>query len=240
MTRTLLLRGMLVGLVAGLLAFAFARLVGEPQVERAIAFEASMDQAKVQPPEPELVSRGVQKGIGLLTGVVAYGTALGGFFGLAFALAYGRIGTTHPRVLSAWMAVIGFVTIVLVPTLKYPANPPSVGNPETIGMRTWAFFLMLAFSIAAMILAIQIGRHLSIRWGAWTGFLVAAGLFLVIIGIVSHFLPEIDEVPSGFPVTLMWRFRIAALELQTVLWASLGLLFGWLTERDHRWSQLSA
>jgi hypothetical protein len=37
---------MLVGIVAGLLVFAFARLIGEPQVERAIAFETSMDQAK--------------------------------------------------------------------------------------------------------------------------------------------------------------------------------------------------
>jgi hypothetical protein len=238
MTRTLLLRGMLVGLAAGLLVFAFARLIGEPQVERAIAFETSMDQAKGEPPEPEMVSRKVQKGIGLLTGVVAYGTALGGLFGLVFAFAYGRIGVTHPRVLSALMAAIGFVTIVLVPTLKYPANPPSVGNPETIGMRTGAFFLMLAFSIAAMVLAIQIGRRLSRRWGAWNGFLTGAGIFLVVIAVVSHFLPEIDEVPVGFPVTLMWRFRVAALEIQVVLWATLGILFGWLTERDPRWARL--
>jgi uncharacterized membrane protein len=229
---------MLVGLAAGLLVFAFARLIGEPQVERAIAFETSMDQAKGEPPEPEMVSRKVQKGIGLLTGVVAYGTALGGLFGLVFAFAYGRIGVTHPRVLSALMAAIGFVTIVLVPTLKYPANPPSVGNPETIGMRTGAFFLMLAFSIAAMVLAIQIGRRLSRRWGAWNGFLTGAGIFLVVIAVVSHFLPEIDEVPVGFPVTLMWRFRVAALEIQVVIWATLGILFGWLTERDPRWARL--
>ena len=50
MTRTLLLRGMLVGVVAGLLVFAFARWIGEPQVERAIAFETAADQA--QEPRP--------------------------------------------------------------------------------------------------------------------------------------------------------------------------------------------
>ena len=91
MARSLLVRGMLVGLLAGLLAFAFARCVGEPEVERAIAFETRMDQAKGQPPEPEMVSRGVQKSIGLLTGVVVYGTAIGGLFGLVFAFASGRI-----------------------------------------------------------------------------------------------------------------------------------------------------
>src|SRR5262245_55797943 len=43
---SLLARGLLVGIVAGLLAFGFAKVVGEPQVEKAIAFESAMDAAK--------------------------------------------------------------------------------------------------------------------------------------------------------------------------------------------------
>jgi predicted cobalt transporter CbtA len=230
--RTLLLRGMLVGVVAGLLAFAFARWIGEPQVERAIAFETSLDRAKGEAPELEMVSRKVQKSMGLLTGVVVYGAAIGGLFGLTFAFALGRISVTEPRALSALLALLGFVTIVLVPQLKYPANPPAVGDPETIGIRTAAFFLLIAFSVAAMVLSLQVGRRLSLRYGAWNGHLLVAGLFLIVVTLVSHFLPEIDEVPAGFPVTLMWRFRIAALEIQSVMWASLGLIFGWLTERS--------
>ena len=35
----LLMRGMLAGLIASLLAFGFAKVYGEPQVDRAIAFE---------------------------------------------------------------------------------------------------------------------------------------------------------------------------------------------------------
>jgi predicted cobalt transporter CbtA len=230
--RTLLLRGMLVGIVAGLLAFAFARWSGEPQVERAIAFETSLNQAKGEAPEPEMVSRKVQKSIGLLTGVGVYGAAIGGLFGLAFAFALGRIGVSGPRILSALLALLCFIAIVLVPQLKYPANPPAVGNPETIGTRTAAFFLLIAFSVAAMILSLQLGHHLSLRYGAWNGSLLAAGLFILVTTIVSHLLPEIDETPAGFPATLMWRFRIAALEIQAVMWATLGLLFGWLTERN--------
>jgi predicted cobalt transporter CbtA len=223
---------MLVGVVAGLLAFAFARWTGEPQVERAIAFETSLDRAKGEAPEPEMVSRKVQKSIGLMTGVVIYGAAIGGLFGLTFAFALGRISVTEPRALSALLSLLGFVAIVLVPQLKYPANPPSVGNPETIGTRTAAFFLLIAFSVAAMVLSLQIGQRLSRRYGAWNGHLLAAALFLIVVILVSHFLPEIDEVPAGFPVTLMWRFRIAALEIQAVMWTSLGLIFGWLTERS--------
>jgi predicted cobalt transporter CbtA len=238
MTRSLLVRGMLVGLLAGLLAFVFARWAGEPEVERAIAFETSIDRAAGKPPEPEMVSRKVQKNLGLLTGVAVYGTAAGGLFGLIFAFALGRLEIHRPRTLSAVLAALGFVAIVLVPTLKYPANPPAVGSPDTIGVRTGAFFLFIASSVAAMVLALQVRRRLLTRLGDWNSSLLATALYVLIVAIVSHFLPVIDEVPAGFPVNLMWRFRVASLGMQAVIWATLGLLFGWLTERDGKWQRL--
>ena len=232
MTRTLLLRGMLVGMVAGLLVFGFSRWFGEPQVERAIAFEQSLDHTGGNALEPEMVSRHIQRTVGLFTGVVVYGTAMGGLFGLVFALAYGRIGITAPRVLSAVLAVLGFVSIVLVPSLKYPANPPAVGNPDTIGLRTGSFFLLIAFSVAAMVFGLQVGRPLARRFGPWNGWFLAAILYVAIIALIVQSCPEIDEVPAGFPATLLWKFRVAALEAQLVLWSAFGWLFGWLTERN--------
>ena len=160
------------------------------------------------------------------------GAAVGGLFALVFAFAYGRMPVTDPRALSAVLAGLGFVTIAVVPALKYPANPPSVGNPETIGMRTAAFFFLIAFSVAAMVLAVQIERRFHSRLGGWNAGLVAAAFFVIAIATASHFLPAFDEVPSRFPVTLMWKFRVAAMEMQLLLWAILGFLFGWLTERD--------
>ncbi|HZD50117.1 MAG TPA: CbtA family protein [Silvibacterium sp.] len=232
MTRILLVRGMLAGIVAGLLVFALARWIGEPQVERAIAFETSMDQAKGEAPAPEVVSRKVQRGLGLVTGTVVYGAAIGGIFGLVFAYAYGRTRISDPRALSVVLAGLGFIALVLVPTLKYPANPPSVGNPETIGIRTAAFFLLMASSVAAMILAIQIERRLHNHLGVWNASLLAALIFMIVTAVVAHFLPEFDEVPAGFPATLLWKFRVAALEMQLVLWSVLSFFFGWLADRD--------
>jgi MFS family permease len=240
MTRSLLIRGMLVGILAGLFTFLAAHVLGEPQVDRAIAFETSADLAKGEVPEPEMVSRKIQKTLGLLTGVITYGAALGGIFGLVFAYAHGRLGPKAPRALAAFLAGLGFIAIAFVPSLKYPATPPAVGNPDTIGMRTAAFFLMIAISVAAMILALQISRPLTRRFGAWNGTLLAAALFLLIIGVVSYALPVINEVPVGFPADLLWRFRIAALAMQAVLWTALGLLFGWFTERDPRWARAEA
>jgi hypothetical protein len=111
MVRTLLVRGMLVGILAGLFSFGFLKIYGEPQVDRAIAFETQMDEAKAAAErakgmnveeEPKLVSRKVQAGIGLLTAVMVYSAAFGGLFALVFAFAYGRMpGAFTPRGISA-------------------------------------------------------------------------------------------------------------------------------------------
>jgi predicted cobalt transporter CbtA len=232
MTRILLVRGMLAGVVAGLLVFALARWIGEPQVQRAIAFESSMRRAKGEAPEPEVVSRKIQSSLGLLTATVVDGTAVGGIFALVFAFAYGRMQLTNPRALSALLAGLGFVTLAVVPALKYPANPPSVGNPETIGVRTAAFFLLIASSIVVMVLAVKVEHRLHGRLGSWNASLVAVVFFILVIAVVSHILPDFNEVPAGFPVTLMWKFRVAALEMQVLMWSVLGFFFGWLADRS--------
>jgi predicted cobalt transporter CbtA len=242
MVRTLLIRGMLVGLVAGLLVFGFGRLVGEPQVDRAIAFETAMDEAKskaemakgmpAMAAEPALVSRDVQASLGLLTGVVVYSTAFGGLFALVFAFAHGRVGHLNPRAVSALLAAGGFLALYVVPSLKYPANPPSAGEPETIGVRTGLYFLMMLISIAAMVAAVTAHRRLAPRLGGWSAALTAAAGYLVAIVAADLLLPTTNEVPEGFPAALLWQFRMSSLGMQAIMWATIGLLFGALTERS--------
>jgi predicted cobalt transporter CbtA len=253
MVAHLLLRGMLVGVIAGILAFGFARVFGESSVDRAIAFEEQMNHAAhtheyagaahehagathehagvAHEEEPELVSRATQAGLGLFTGVVVYGAAIGGLFALVFAFVYGRVGRLGPRGTAALLALAGFVAIVVVPGLKYPANPPAVGDPETIGMRTALFFTMLALSIAAMTVAVAAAQRLTVRFGQWNAALLAAAGFIVVVLVAHAAMPDINEVPQQFSATLLWQFRLAALGIQVVLWATLGLLFGALTER---------
>jgi predicted cobalt transporter CbtA len=241
MTRKLLVRGMLLGLVAGLLSFGFLKLAGEPSVDRAIAFETAMEQAKADeakakglpaPAEyPELVSRSVQSGIGLLTAVVVYGTAFGGIFSLVFALAYRRMGDFGVRATSALLAAAGFVSVYVVPMLKYPANPPSVGLAETIDMRTSLYFAMILISLAAMIAAGMLRLRLNPRFGNWNATLISVGLYVLIATGVALMLPDVNEVPEGFPATVLWQFRVASLGGQAVMWGALGLLFGIAAER---------
>jgi len=231
MTGRLLVRGMLVGLIAGLLAFGFAKVFGEPQVDRAIAFEASAAHSHGGGEEQELVSREVQAGLGLMTGVLVYSISLGGIFALVFAYSLGRIGPVGPRGLAALLALAAFVTVFLVPSLVYPPNPPAVGNGDTIGQRTKLFFLMLLVSVAAAVIAINATRKFIARVGLWNGAIMGMGVYVAIAAVAAYLFPPINEVPEHFSAVLLWKFRTAALGIQLVLWTSLGLIFGVVAER---------
>jgi predicted cobalt transporter CbtA len=276
MVRTFLVRGMLIGIVAGLVSFGFLKVFGEPQVDRAVTFEAQQEEAKAaadhaaahnadghthtsdhvhasdQPrmsdhahsdhahmadhtsdaAEPELVSRSVQAGLGLFVGVLVYSAAFGGLFGLAYAFAYGRMpGALSPQALSIVLAATGFIAVYLVPSLKYPANPPAVGEPETIGVRTALYFGMIAISFGAMVGSIAL-RHLFVaRHGDWNATLIAGAYYIALMAAVAFVLPAVNEVPEQFPAVVLWNFRIASIGAQLILWATLGLLFGALTQR---------
>jgi predicted cobalt transporter CbtA len=252
---------MVVGVVAGFLAFGMAKVFGEPQVDRAIGFESQMDAAKEAAAKAsvstatgaaaqsddnmagmagmsgdgqdvELVSRHMQSTFGLLTAVVVYGGSFGGIFALVYAFCLGRIGRVSPRGLAALLALAAFIAIVIVPDLKYPANPPSVGDPATIGSRTGLYLSMLVISIGGMISAVLIGRGLVAKHGLWYASMAGGALFIAIIVVAQLLLPDVNEVPQAFPAVVLWRFRVAALGIQAVTWSTIGLLFGYLTERS--------
>lgn len=231
MTRDLLVRGMLAGVLAAVLAGLFALLVGEPQVDIAIAFEAAKDHAAHMAGAPELVSRAVQKSFGLFTAVILYGAAVGGVFALVFAAGYGRLARIGPRSFSLLLGGGAFLAIALTPALKYPPNPPAVGLHETVAFRTATYFGMIAFSLAALAAAIQFGRWAARRWGAFNGLLAAAGTYLGLAAVLLAGLPAINEVPADYPAIVLWKFRLAAIGMQAVLWAVTAVAFGWMAER---------
>ncbi|HET6502437.1 MAG TPA: CbtA family protein [Amycolatopsis sp.] len=222
MLRTLLIRGMLAGLAAGVVASVFAYLFGEGPVDDAIGFEAAMSHHD----EPELVSRGVQSTAGLLVAVSAYAIAIGGLFALVFALSLGRIGTLSARGRAAAVAALGFVVVVLVPFLKYPANPPAVGVGGTIGERTELYFGFLAISLLAAAVAVFAWTKLRTSLDSFAAATISGGGYLVLVAVAAWLMPAIDEVPDGFSASLLWTFRLSSLGTQAVLWTCLGLVFG--------------
>ncbi|MFJ4677416.1 CbtA family protein [Kitasatospora sp. NPDC088783] len=225
--RNLLVRGMLAGLGAGVLALIVAYLLGEPRVDAAIAFEDSHSHEHGE----ELVSRTLQSTAGLATGILVYGIALGGIAALAYCFALGRTGRFGPRAAALLLSGAALASVYLVPFLKYPANPPSVGDPDTIGKRTTLYFLMMLLSVLLAVAAVVAGKQLAPRLGNWNATVVAGLGYAVLIGLGYVLLPAINEVPEDFSATLLWQFRVAALAIQLTLWLSFGLLFGHLAER---------
>ncbi|MET9275481.1 CbtA family protein [Kribbella sp. NPDC003557] len=232
----LLVRGLIVGLFAGLLAGTVAFVLGESRVDAAIAIEESNAHAHTHAPEEDhhdeepLVSREGQKA-GLFLATSLYGVALGGLFAVAYTVLRRKLRTGNDAYAALGLAAAGFVGIVLVPFLKYPPNPPAVGDPDTITRRTVTYLLTLVIGL----LAVWAGVALS-RWAARYGEVarLAGGVAGLVVTVVAAYLilPRINEVPETFPATLLWQFRFASLGTQATLWLLLG--FGYAVAVDHR------
>ena len=69
------------------------------------------------------------------------------------------------------------MALVLIPALKYPPNPPTVGDPDTIGQRSTQFLLLMAASVVVVV-----GRLVPVEassptrgWGGAPRFLAGGG-----------------------------------------------------------------
>jgi hypothetical protein len=245
--KRLIARGLLAGTVGALLAFLFARLCAEPVIGRAIAFEDgradALDAHGVHEHGAELFSRGVQANAGLGFGVLIFGVAMGALFGVLFCVVYARARDIGPRAVSVSLAVGAFVAVYLVPFVKYPPNPPAVGQADTIRARTGWYLVMVLASVVLAIAAVWLARRLAARRGAWNGRLLATAAYLVAIAVVAVLLPTSDETPQplrdasgaiiypGFPADVLYEFRLLALGTQLVLWATIGVVFAALAGR---------
>jgi predicted cobalt transporter CbtA len=235
MERRIIGRGLLAGALAGVLAFLYARVFIEPVISRAIDYESGRGDAHaamtgMSDHDMELFTRDVQSWAGMGFGVLAFSVAMAGLFALAFTMLYPRTSGLSARMTSALLAAAGFVTVYLVPFLKYPANPPS-------------YLLMFGLSVALALGAVWLGRRLAPKLGTWEATLTAIGAYVVAVGVVMWVLPAIDETPQpmvdksgmimypGFPADDLYHFRLYALGTQVIIWATIGLVFGVLASR---------
>lgn len=256
MEKRIIARGLLAGVIGGLLAFVFARIFVEPVIDLAIGYEdgvgaahEAMETAAGVEPHSHgeeggfEITRAIQANPGLAFGVIGFGLAMGALFAVAFIAAYGRFGSKTVRTLSVQVAVLMFVALYLVPFLKYPPSPPAVSLDETINQRTLLYVLLLVISAALMVGAAYLREQLVAKLGSWNATLAAAGAYIVVIAAVFLVMPGIHETPGplvdeagvivyqGFPADVFYEFRLYSIVAQVIMWATIGLVFGPLAAR---------
>lgn len=229
--RTVLRRGALAGAAGGLASAVLLAFLGEASIRDAIALEDAAARAAGKVPEPALVSRSFQVVGGSLAAVV-YGVLVGVVFAVVYAAIRHRSRLRDDFGRSLGLATVGFVTIALVPALKYPPNPPAVGDPDTVNERTMAFLSLIAVAVALAYGAWWASRALR-RRGLPDHLrvpLVGAG-YAAVIGVLFVVWPANDD-PITVPATLIWRFRVVSLAGMAALWSTLAVVHGWLWVRE--------
>lgn len=224
--KRLLLTSVIVGVIAGFLVGGFYNLFVVPVMERAIDIEEQRS-ASVTPSDAEedeggvAVSLGVQR-LGMVLGTAIYGAILGLFFSAGFVLLH-RAAPGWPAV---WVALtvgaLGFWSLSLFPFIKYPLNPPGVGDEATLLARQAGQALFMLLSAAAVGVALEAVRRingrgalLSARW-VWLGGMLAAYGALALV-MVFAFPGNPDPVPV--PIDLLELFRALTMSGQFLLWA---------------------
>lgn len=224
--RSLTVAAALVGLLAGLVGATFAFVAGEPAIDDAMAIEEANAAADPEPEdaghgEEATVSRSDQRGFGLFTGYALSGAAFGALVALtAHTLGRGRPDPTR-RVLMAGAILAGGFTVA--PWLKYPPNPPAVGDPGSLSERQGLYVSIIVIGILVGLAATVVSRRLrSAGWADHSRLAAVVAVVAVPMLIAYAAMPPAPDAVE-VPATLVWRFRLASLGANLTLWTVLTL-----------------
>ena len=218
------------GAIAGTLLGLINQVLVEPFIDKAIGIETQRDIAKGEAINSAQQSqyRAWQKG-GEIIAASIYGTAIAALFGIVFAYARSMLPGSNSKNKALFLSAIMFFVLFLVPVLKYPANPPAVGNPVTIYYREILYIEFIAVSgFSTLVLALWYKKieNNQTRRIVLTPVVVYA---ILMIGAYLIFPPNPDKIT--IPVDLITNFRIASAFSIGVFWGLLGIIFGLLWDK---------
>ena len=160
-----------------------------------------------------------QKGGQVLAGAIL-GTSTGALFGIVYAYSRNSLPGRHDLKKTFTLAAIMWLTIYFIPFLKYPANPPTVGDPETVVLRSILYLSFIAISGFGALGFYQIYKKLQSRKKitAFVGYAIFIGIAFVMMP-VNH-----DEITA--PMDLVNQFRITSVIAVSIFWVFLAAILG--------------
>ena len=165
------------------------------------------------------------------------GISLGALFGVVFAFARDSIPGSNNKKKALILATVMLLVIYIVPALKYPANPPAVGDPETIYNRETLYIAILTISgFSALGLAFlyrKLGNN-------QVKNIVVPVIYVGIIATAFMVLPPNPDQISA-PMDLVTSFRIVTGFTMSVFWGLLGLILGalWDKTKPHETAKIA-
>ena len=122
----------------------------------------------------------------------------------------------------------------VLPFMKYPPNPPGVGNPSSLSERQWKYLTLIFVSILVLVFAARLSARLRERGWLDDERIITVVLAVVVpLGLVCAVLPPYTD-PVTVPANMLWRFRIASLGGNLLLWTVLTVGFGAIAVRRER------
>ncbi|HZT05523.1 MAG TPA: CbtA family protein [Chloroflexota bacterium] len=215
----LLIRAIVAGLIAGAAVATYHFFATEPLIEHAIAIEEGIAPT----PHVEVVSRDVQR-IGLFVGFLIYGATWSALYAVAIQLLGRLIWTTSATRRALVIALAGYWAVALFPFLKFPANPPGVGEDATIGYRQLLYVATLAVSVTGTVATIVMGSYASKRWNGWIASGAAVLLLAAYSGIAFLVIPASPD-PIRLPTLLVSDFRLRSFVGLTLFWGVMAAVF---------------
>jgi predicted cobalt transporter CbtA len=225
---------LLSGAIAGTTLGAINQVLVEPYIDRAISIETQnvIKEGQVVDSVELQNYRLWQKGGEIVAGTIL-GMSLGALYGIVFV--YSRsllLPHSNSNIRKALiLAGIMWFVLFLVPALKYPANPPAVGDPETIYYRESLFIGILAISgFSALGLALIYRKLGSVASINKNRIIVIPLIYsAIIVGAFFILPPNPDEITV--PMELVQGFRIASAFTMSIFWGLLGLILGAFWDR---------
>jgi predicted cobalt transporter CbtA len=237
-TKTFIAITLLAGAIAGTFLSTINQGIVEPFIERAIALEnqkAAMEGELLDPFQFQNY-RIWQKGGEIAAGTIL-GISYGALFGIVFAYSRDSIPGSNNKKKALILAAFMLFVLYIVPGLKYPANPPAVGDPETIGVRQTMYISYLSISgLSALGLAYayrKLGKIQSKK------AIIPAAYAAIMLAAYFAMAPNPDLVTA--PMDLVMSFRIVTGFTISMFWGLLGLILGifWDKLRPHETPKIS-
>ena len=213
------------GALAGLVHAGVNLIIVEPYLDQAIGIENhNLFKSGQEEDTPEFWVeyqgyRIWQKG-GQVVAAVVLGTSMGALFGIAFALSRNSLPGSNDIKKSILLAGIMWTTLHFVPFLKYPANPPTVGDAETLVLRTILYISFIAISgLGAFVF-----YKLSKRFQGRKKFVSLIGYVILMLAAFVAMPENPDEISA--PLDLVGEFRLMSLIGVLSFWVSVGMILG--------------